>query len=83
MSTQYSFAPYQDPPEDIPAYEREQAAYPSTTHYSSSDDVTATGGESSMPFLSNTATNTITNSDDRINQFETSLPLRLYPFIRR
>ena len=35
MSTQYSFAPYQDPPEDIPAHEREQAAFASATHYSS------------------------------------------------
>ena len=70
MSTQYSFAPYQDPPEDIPAHEREQAAFSSTSHYSSEGPSTAVPqGEA---FLGAGAE----GSDDRINQYETSLPLR-------
>ena len=70
MSTQYSFAPYQDPPEDIPAHEREQAAFSSASHYSSEGPSTAVAqGEA---FLGAGAGET----DDRINQYETSLPLR-------
>jgi hypothetical protein len=65
MSNQYSFAPYQDPPEDIPAQEREQAAFASASHYSS--EPTAPQGE---PFIGNVS------GDDRINQYETSLPVR-------
>jgi hypothetical protein len=66
MSNQYSFAPYQDPPEDIPAHERESAAFASASHYSS--EQSAPQGEA---FIGNVA-----GGDDRINQYETSLPLR-------
>jgi hypothetical protein len=65
----YSFAPYQDPPEDIPAHEREQAAHPSAGHYSSSSATVADGAQQFHGNLSET--------DDRVNQYETSLPLRL------
>ena len=68
MSTQYSFAPYQDPPEDIPAHERQQAAYTTPTLHSSSQETVAEG----ETFLGSN----VANGDDRINQYETSLPLR-------
>jgi hypothetical protein len=71
MSTQYSFAPYQDPPEDIPAHEREQAAFSSASHYSSEGPSTAAVAQGEA-FLGAGAGET----DDRINQYETSLPLR-------
>jgi len=71
MSTQYSFAPYQDPPEDIPAHEREQAAFSSASHYSSEGPST-TAVPQGEAFLGAEAG----ASDDRINQYETSLPLR-------
>jgi len=67
---QYSFAPYQDPPEDIPAHEREQAAFTSSSHYSSEDPATSGQGEQ---FL---ASGGVNGPDDRINQYETSLPIR-------
>lgn len=73
MSTQYSFAPYQDPPEDIPAHEREQAAFGSATHYSS-EGATAPV-QQGEGFLGHAG-----GEDDRINQYETSLPLRLTIF---
>ena len=73
MSTQYSFAPYQDPPEDIPAHEREQAAFASATHYSS-EGATAPV-QQGEGFLGRAD-----GEDDRINQYETSLPLRLTIF---
>jgi hypothetical protein len=66
----YSFAPYQDPPEDIPASEREQAAHPSAAHYSSSE---GTAAEGATPFLGHV------DPDDRVNQYETRLPLRYCP----
>jgi hypothetical protein len=66
MSNQYSFAPYQDPPEDIPASQREQAAFTSASHYSSSETAASQGN----PFLGDGG------DDGRINQYETSLPLR-------
>lgn len=66
MSTQYTFAPYQDPPEDIPAHEREQSALHSASHYSS-DEPSAEAQED--PFLDS-------GGDDRVNPYETSLPLR-------
>jgi len=69
MSSQYSFAPYQDPPEDVPAHEREQAAYASaSTHYSSE--------EGNPPSQTNAFLPPEQDGDDRINQYETSLPLR-------
>lgn len=71
MSAQYSFAPYQDPPEDIPAHEREQAAFSSASHYSSEGPSTAAVPQGEA-FLGTGAG----GSDDRINQYETSLPLR-------
>jgi hypothetical protein len=71
MSAQYSFAPYQEPPEDIPAHEREQAAFTSASHYSS-QDAPPQGGQADA-FLGNP----VNGGDDRINQYETSLPLRL------
>jgi len=71
MSTQYSFAPYQDPPEDIPAHEREQAAFASATHYSSEGATASVQGEA---FLAREG------EDGQINQYETSLPLR-YSFL--
>ena len=67
MSSQYAFAPYQDPPEDIPAHEREQAAFASASHYSS-EEPAASQGE---PFIGGD-----TVGDARINQYETSLPFR-------
>jgi hypothetical protein len=73
MSSQYSFAPYQDPPEDIPAHEREEAAYSqSAQHYSSQ-------GEGDPPSQTNTFLPPQPDTDDRINQYETSLPLRYPP----
>jgi hypothetical protein len=70
MSAQYSFAPYQDPPEDIPAHEREQAAFASASHYSSEGGAGPVAqGEA---FLGGGGG----GGDDRINQYETSLPLR-------
>jgi hypothetical protein len=66
MSNQYSFAPYQDPPEDIPAHERESAAFASASHYSS--EQSAPQGEA---FIGNVA-----GGGDRVNQYETSLPVR-------
>jgi len=66
MSSQYSFAPYQDPPEDIPASQREQAAFTSASHYSSETAATSQGNA----FLGEGG------EDGRINQYETSLPLR-------
>ena len=66
---QYSFAPYQDPPEDIPAHEREQAAFTSSSHYSSQDTEAQGQGEQ---FIGSSGV----NGDDRINQYETSLPVR-------
>lgn len=71
MSTQYSFAPYQDPPEDIPAHEREQAAFASASHYSSAEGATAPAVQE--PFLGSSAAG---GEEGRINQYETSLPLR-------
>src|SRR5579859_3964785 len=68
MSSQYSFAPYQDPPEDIPAREREQAACNSASHYSSESAPATVQGDA---FLGGSG-----SGDDRINQYETSLPLR-------
>ena len=68
MSAQYSFAPYQDPPEDIPAHEREQAAFASASHYSSEGPTAQDQGEAFIGGVS--------GGDDRINQYETSLPLR-------
>lgn len=65
MSAQYSFAPYQDPPEDIPAHEREQAAFASASHYSSE------GQGQGDAFIG-----AVGGGDDRINQYETSLPVR-------
>jgi hypothetical protein len=70
MSTQYAFAPYQDPPEDIPVHEREHAAFASATHYSS-EEATAPVQQGEA-FLASAE-----GGDDRINQYETSLPLRL------
>lgn len=67
MSSQYSFAPYQDPPEDIPASQREQAAFASASHYSSE-----TATDQGNPFLGEGGG----GQDARINQYETSLPLR-------
>lgn len=73
MSAQYSFAPYQDPPEDIPAHEREQAAFASASHYSSEGPTTSeVQGDALM--------GGIAGGDDRINQYETSLPLRYLHF---
>jgi len=65
MSNQYSFAPYQDLPEDIPASQREQAAFTSASHYSSE-----TATSQANPFLGDGG------EDGRINQYETRLPLR-------
>ena len=73
MSSQYTFAPYQDPPEDIPVNEREQAAFASATHYSS-EGATAPV-QQAEGFLGS-----VEGGDDRINQYETSLPLRLNLF---
>jgi hypothetical protein len=67
MSSQYAFAPYQEPPEDIPAHEREQAAFHSASHYSSEGTAAQSQGEA---FIGGGG------GDDRINQYETSLPLR-------
>ena len=74
MSAQYSFAPYQDPPEDIPAHEREQAAFASASHYSSEGPTVhqQQGGQGDA-FLGGGISG---GGDDRINQYETSLPLR-------
>ena len=72
MSSQYSFAPYQDPPEDIPAHEREQAAFTSASHYSSEGGPSSTVVQG-QPFLGSGD-----EADDRINQYETSLPIRYY-----
>jgi hypothetical protein len=73
MSAQYSFAPYQDPPEDIPAHEREQAAFASAAHYSSEGPTTSqVQGDALMGGN--------VGGDDRINQYETSLPLRYSHF---
>lgn len=68
MSSQYAFAPYQDPPEDIPAHEREQAAFHSASHYSSEGPPAQQGQGDAFIGAS--------GGDDRINQYETSLPLR-------
>ena len=70
MSSQYSFAPYQDPPEDIPADEREQPAFASSSHYSSEGGSTAPV-QQGQPFLGAGG-----EGDETINQYETSLPLR-------
>lgn len=70
MSTQYSFAPYQDPPEDIPAHEREQAAFASATHYSSEGAIAPVQQREGL-------LGGVSGEDERINQYETSLPLRL------
>lgn len=79
MSGQYSFAPYQDPPEDIPAHEREQAAFASASHYSSEEPTTAHGGQGDA-FLASGVT---AAEEGQINQYETSLPLRYFcPFSR-
>jgi len=67
MSSQYSFAPYQDPPEDIPAHEREQAAFSSPSHYSAEGSVQQHQEEA---FLGAVV------GGEQINQYETSLPLR-------
>jgi hypothetical protein len=75
MSTQYSFAPYQDPPEDIPAHEREQAAHSSASHYSSEGMNGPAQGDDT--FLASEA------EEGGINQYETSLPLRLIVFSRK
>lgn len=69
MSSQYSFAPYQDPPEDIPAHEREQAAYSQAAKLYSSQ-------EGNPPSQTNAFLPPQHDVDDRINQYETSLPLR-------
>ena len=69
MSAQYSFAPYQDPPEDIPAHEREQAAFVSASHYSSE-------GPTAVQQQGDAFIGGVSGGDDRINQYETSLPLR-------
>ena len=71
MSAQYAFAPYQDPPEDIPAHEREQAAFGSASHYSSEEPTAQSQGDAFMGG---------SGGDDRINQYETSLPLRYFVF---
>jgi hypothetical protein len=72
MSSQYLFAPYQDPPEDIPAHEREQAAFTaSAPHYSLQD-----GPGQEEAFLSNTGT-----PDERVNQYEASLPFAALMFV--
>lgn len=74
MSSQYSFAPYQDPPDDIPAHEREQAAYSQAAkHYSSQEGNPASDTNAFLPPQPDT--------DDRINQYETGLPLRYSPLL--
>lgn len=67
MSSQYSFAPYQDPPEDIPVHERQQAAFTSPSHYS------AEGGSNTQHQEALLGTGP---GGDQINLYETGLPLR-------
>jgi hypothetical protein len=68
--SQYSFAPYQEPPEDIPVHEREQAAYSATAQHYSSEE--GNPPSQTNAFLAPPEE----DGDDRINQYETSLPMR-------